>query len=172
MSTTSSEPPQALRPCSGSIPGRRRGSGRDLRARAGSHATAAIEVHGIGWTIFQSSVGAEKRHGAGEIDGLARTEEALDATTGAVVHLRCGFFYSNLLLQLTAIEAGLIEVASPIDQEVPWVDPRDIGDVAASRLLNRGLGGQAGPGRTRPRAPELEASGGDRQRRKQLHSAG
>jgi uncharacterized protein YbjT (DUF2867 family) len=110
--------------------------------RAGSHAAAAIEAHGIERTVFQSSVGAEKRHGAGEIDGLARTEEALDATNGAVVHLRCGFFYSNLLLQLPAIEAGLIEVASPVDQEMAWVDPRDIGDVVASRLLNRSWEGK------------------------------
>lgn len=48
-------------------------------ALAGSHAAAAIREHGITRTVFQRSVGAEKRVGAGEIDGLARTEELLDA---------------------------------------------------------------------------------------------
>lgn len=48
-------------------------------ARAGAHAAAAIERHKITRTVFQSSVGAEKRSGAGEIDGLGHTEELLDA---------------------------------------------------------------------------------------------
>src|SRR4051794_24699493 len=66
--------------------------------RAGANAAAAIQEHGIARTVFQSSVGAEKRQGAGEIDGLARTELLLDATGASVTHLRCGFFYTNLLL--------------------------------------------------------------------------
>ncbi|SFT55562.1 NmrA-like family protein [Geodermatophilus amargosae] len=63
-------------------------------AALGETATCAVTTHGIGHTVFQSSVGAEKRSGAGDIDGLARTEEALDAASGttgaAVCHLRCG----------------------------------------------------------------------------------
>jgi uncharacterized protein YbjT (DUF2867 family) len=111
-------------------------------AKAGDNAARAVEANGIGRVVFQSSVGAEKRHGAGEIDGLARTEEALDATGAAVVHLRCGFFFTNLLMQAEAIDAGLVEVANPIDQPMPWVDPRDIGDVAAARLLSGGWSGR------------------------------
>jgi uncharacterized protein YbjT (DUF2867 family) len=105
-------------------------------AKAGDNAARAVEEHGVAHVVFQSSVGAEKRHGAGEIDGLARTEEALDATAAAVVHLRCGFFFTNLLIQAEAIAAGLVEVANPVDQPLAWVDPRDIGDVATARLLS------------------------------------
>ena len=50
----------------------------------------AATANAIGRVVFQSSVGAEKRHGAGEIDGLAGTEVALDALDGDVTHLRCG----------------------------------------------------------------------------------
>ena len=57
--------------------------------------------------MLQSSVGAELRHGAGEIDGLAATEVALDALGGDTAHLRCGFF-SNLGLMDDAIRAGAL----------------------------------------------------------------
>jgi len=53
-----------------------------------------------------------------------------------VVHLRCGFFFTNLLLQLDTVRAGTIPVVLPIDQPMPWVAPRDIAEVAVGRLLN------------------------------------
>jgi len=96
----------------------------------------AVRENGIARTVFQSSVGAEKRHGAGEIDGLAGTEVPLDATGASVTHLRCGFFFTNLELQLNAIRAGTIPVILPLDQPLPWVAPRDIAEVAVTRLLS------------------------------------
>jgi uncharacterized protein YbjT (DUF2867 family) len=102
----------------------------------------AVRENDIARTVFQSSVGAEKRHGAGEIDGLARTEEALDALGVSVTHLRCGFFYSNLLLQLDAIRAGEITVTLPTDLPMSWVAPRDIAEIATTRLLNAGWSGR------------------------------
>lgn len=56
-------------------------------ARATSSLVAAVERNGIARVVFQSSVGAEKRHGAGEIDGLAATEVALDQLDIDVAHL-------------------------------------------------------------------------------------
>jgi uncharacterized protein YbjT (DUF2867 family) len=103
--------------------------------RAGSYAARAIEEHGIARTVFQSSIGAEKRGGAGEIDGLARTEQLLDATGASVLHLRCGFFFTNLSMDPGALEEGVLRVTWPVDAQMAWVDPRDIGDVAAARLL-------------------------------------
>jgi uncharacterized protein YbjT (DUF2867 family) len=104
-------------------------------ARAGSHAARAVQEHGIARTVFQSSVGAEKRRGAGEIDGLARTEELLDDTGASVLHLRCGLFFTNLPLDPGGLEEGVLRVTWPVDMPLPWVDPRDVGDVAAARLL-------------------------------------
>lgn len=75
-------------------------------ARLGGHVARAVAENGIARTVFLSSVGAEKRHGVGEIDGLARTEEALDATGAPVLHLRAGYFFSNLLVDLDALREG------------------------------------------------------------------
>jgi uncharacterized protein YbjT (DUF2867 family) len=102
----------------------------------------AVSENGIGRTVFQSSIGAELRHGAGEIDDLARTEERLDATGASVLHLRCGFFFSNLLLQLDAVRAGVVPIVLPVDQPMPWVAPRDIAEVAVTRLLSDGWSGR------------------------------
>jgi uncharacterized protein YbjT (DUF2867 family) len=102
----------------------------------------AVTKNGIGRTVFQSSVGAELRHGAGEIDDLARTEERLDATGAPVLHLRCGFFFSNLLLQLDAVRAGVVPIVLPVDHPMAWVAPRDIAEVAVTRLLSDGWSGR------------------------------
>ncbi|MGI5347676.1 NAD(P)H-binding protein [Streptomyces sp. CA-250714] len=112
-------------------------------ARMGANAARAVRENGIGRTVFLSSVGAEKRSGAGEIDGLGRTEELLDATGASVLHLRCGFFYSNLLAEVAALrEEGVLRTTLPLDEPMAWVDPRDIGDVAAARLLSDAWSGR------------------------------
>ncbi|MGH3916011.1 MAG: NAD(P)H-binding protein [Pseudonocardiaceae bacterium] len=105
-------------------------------ARMGASAARAVRENAVARTVFLSSVGAEKRSGAGEIDGLARTEEQLDATGASVLHLRCGYFFTNLLLELEALRAGVLRTAMPVDLPMPWVDPRDIGEIVAVRLLS------------------------------------
>jgi uncharacterized protein YbjT (DUF2867 family) len=92
-------------------------------ARFGIAVARAVRENAIPRTVFQSSVGAEKRHGAGEIDGLADTEVRLDDVGASVLHLRCGFFFSNLLLQLRAIRAGVVPIVLPVDQPMSWVAP-------------------------------------------------
>lgn len=111
-------------------------------ARLGANAARAVTENGIGRTVFLSSVGAEKRSGAGEIDGLARTEELLDATGATVLHLRCGYFFTNLLGNLDSIREGVLEAPMAVDYAQPWVDPRDIGEIAAARLLSAGWSGR------------------------------
>jgi uncharacterized protein YbjT (DUF2867 family) len=111
-------------------------------ARIGGHAARAVTANGISRVVFQSSVGAERRSGAGEIDGLARTERLLDGTGATVVHLRCGFFFSNLLMELDAIRSGTVSVVLPVDHPMPWVAPRDIADTAVGLLLNPDLTGR------------------------------
>ncbi|TDB90590.1 NAD(P)H-binding protein [Actinomadura sp. 7K534] len=86
--------------------------------------------------VLLSSVGAEKRGGAGHIDGLARIEERLDATGADTLHLRCGYFFTNLLMDLDGLAQGVLTTSARPDAPLPWVDPRDIGDVVAARLLN------------------------------------
>ncbi len=105
-------------------------------ARLGAVAARAVSANRIARTVFQSSVGAERRTGAGMIDGLARVETQLDATGATVLHLRCGYFATNLLGDLDALRGGTLPTTMPLDLPLPWVDPRDVGDVAAARLLS------------------------------------
>ena len=111
-------------------------------ARLGAGAARAVTENQIGRTVFLSSIGAEQRVGAGQIDGLARTEEQLDATGASVLHLRCGYFFTNLLTELDSLRAGVLRAPMPLDYAQPWVDPRDIGDVAAARLLSADWSGR------------------------------
>lgn len=110
-----------------------------------AHATDSIvqaaRRNDIPRVVFQSSIGAEKRHGVGEIDGLAATEQALDALDADVMHLRCGYFFTNLLLDIDAIRRGELLTVLPTDRPMSWVAPRDIAEVAALRLLNASWGG-------------------------------
>lgn len=112
----------------------------------GAAAARAIGAHGVRQVVLQSSVGAELRNGAGEIDGLARVEQALDelavGSGTRVTHLRCGFFFTNLLFQLDALRAGEVSVILPVDHRMPWVAPRDIAAVAASLLVQQGPDGR------------------------------
>ena len=93
----------------------------------------------IARVVFLSSVGAEIRHGAGFLDGLARIEQCLDAardeTGAALLHLRCGYFMTNLLHDLDGLRAGRLTSTRPLEDPMPWVDPRDIATVATLRLL-------------------------------------
>lgn len=108
----------------------------EAHAAAGRHLASTVRQNGIARVVFQSSVGAEKRHGVGEIDGLAATEVALDSSGAAVTHLRCGYFFSNLLMDLDAIRGGVLATAMDLDKPMPWVDPADIAAVAVGRLLS------------------------------------
>lgn len=108
----------------------------------GTVAAAAVRAHDVPRVVLQSSVGAEARGGFGEIDGLARVEEHLDGTGASVTHLRCGYFFSNLLMDVDALRAGVLQTQLPVDQRIPWVAPDDVADVAALRLLSTAWSGR------------------------------
>ena len=135
-------PPVASTPCSGWTRPPAVDDPLADYARATASVVHAVTENRIGRVVFQSSVGAEKRHGAGEIDGLAHTESALDGLGIDVTHLRCGYFFTNLDLQLDALRAGMLQVILPLDQPMAWVAPRDIAEVAVSRLLSPAWSGR------------------------------
>lgn len=99
------------------------------------HVAAAVRANGVSWTVLVSSVGAEKGSGAGLIDGLAHAERVLAGTGTNVLVLRNGYYFTNLLGNLDALRAGSLPTTAAADTPMAWVDPRDIGDVAAARLL-------------------------------------
>lgn len=104
--------------------------------RMGGSAAYAVRTNHIPRVVFQSSVGAEAREGFGEIDGLGLTEELLNGTGADVTHLRNGWFFSNLLMDLDSIRAGVLTTTHPVDRRLAWVAPLDIATVAAARLLS------------------------------------
>ncbi|NKY53238.1 NAD(P)H-binding protein [Nocardia vermiculata] len=103
--------------------------------RFGASIATAVARSAVGRVVLQSSVGAELRYGAGDIDGLARVEQLLEDSGASVLHLRCGFFFSNLLLQIDQLHAGEVPIVLPTDQPMPWVAPADIAQVATTWLL-------------------------------------
>lgn len=103
--------------------------------RTGEAAAHAVATNRIGRVVFQSSVGAEARHGFGEIDGLGLTEELLNRTGADVTHLRNGWFFSNLLMDVDTLRTGVLTTTHPVDRTLAWVAPLDIATVAATRLL-------------------------------------
>jgi uncharacterized protein YbjT (DUF2867 family) len=111
----------------------------DAEAIAGA-VLSAVEAAGVKRVVFQSSLGAQKRSGAGFISALGRVEERLDAlaarTGTAVCHLRCGYLFSNLLMDVDGLRRGELRNAIPEDKAMPWVAPTDVAAVALGRLLS------------------------------------
>jgi uncharacterized protein YbjT (DUF2867 family) len=104
--------------------------------RMAASLVAALRETGTSRVVFQSSVGAEARHGFGDIDGLGATEQALDDLGISVTHLRCGYLFTNLLMDLPSIRDGVLSTTLPVDLPVPWVAAEDVAVVAALRLLS------------------------------------
>lgn len=100
------------------------------------HAADAVRRNTISRLVLQSSVGAERRQGVGLIDGLGAAEDILGATGVDLLVLRCGYFFTNLLDDIDAIRGGVLLTAMAPDRRLPWVAPRDIGDVVAANLLS------------------------------------
>ncbi len=107
---------------------------------------AAVAAAGVTRVVFQSSLGAQKRAGAGFISALGRVEGRLDelaASTGITVcHLRCGYLFSNLLMDVDGLRSGELHNAIPEDKPMPWVAPADVAAVALGRLLSTACTGR------------------------------
>ncbi|AJK49822.1 NAD(P)H-binding protein [Burkholderia plantarii] len=100
---------------------------------------AAIRAAGVKHAVFLSSYGAHRLHDAGAISGMGLAEVVLNGLEGVnVLHLRAGYFYTNLLLSI-----GLIRSAGHMGNmfEIPAgtftvVEPAAIADEAAEALMS------------------------------------
>lgn len=117
----------------------------NLRAsqnRFGVVAAAAIRANAIPRVVNISSIGAQHDAGTGPIAGLHDVEEMLDATGAAVVHIRAGYFFENYLPQAQVIRAmGAIMLPIAGEYSIPMIATRDVGKVAAEKLLDDGWSG-------------------------------
>jgi uncharacterized protein YbjT (DUF2867 family) len=110
---------------------------RGFQSRLGRAAAAAIRTNGIPRVVNISSVGADLESGAGLVSGLHDVEELLNDAATNITHLRPGFFYENLLMQIDAIrEWGRITLPLSGTMEYPTLATRDIARVVADRLLD------------------------------------
>jgi uncharacterized protein YbjT (DUF2867 family) len=100
--------------------------------RMGANAAAA----GVPRVVQISSIGAERRYGAGLIDGLATNEDQFASSGADLLTLRCGNYFTNLLGSVGSLRGGVLRTTMRPDHRMPWVDPRDVGEVAAVRLLS------------------------------------
>jgi uncharacterized protein YbjT (DUF2867 family) len=67
--------------------------------------STAIKSSGARNAVFLSSYGAHRLDDAGAISGLGRAEVVLNKLVGVnVLHLRAGYFYTNLLLSIDLIK--------------------------------------------------------------------
>lgn len=103
--------------------------------QVGQNIADAVRKNEIGHAVFLSSAGAHRRSND-PIGALGKVEDLLNATEANVVHLRPGFFYTNLFMDLESVKQGTLFTTIPVDRPMPWNDPRDIGDIAAARLLS------------------------------------
>jgi len=96
----------------------------------------AVRANRIPYVVNLSSMGADRAEGRGPISYLQIVENALAATGANVLQLRPGFFYENYLMQVEPIKnQGSIFLPVPPDARMPMIATRDIGAVAAKRIL-------------------------------------
>jgi uncharacterized protein YbjT (DUF2867 family) len=108
--------------------------------------SAAIESAGIRYAVFLSSYGAHRLDDAGAISGIGRAEVVLNRLEGVnILHLRAGYFYTNLLLSIDLIKSSgimgnMFEVA---EGKFTVVDTTAIARAAADALESLDFAGHS-----------------------------
>ena len=103
----------------------------------------AIKKAGVKHVVALSSIGAHRPDGTGIIGVLYGFEQDLAGLDGVnVLSLRPAYFMDNIYPQAQLIKA-MGFVGSPVagDVTMPVVHTRDIGEVAAARMSDRGFSG-------------------------------
>lgn len=95
----------------------------------------ALENSGIKKVVAQSTYGAQKGDGIGDLGVLYEMEEQLKKMNLPVEVIRAAYYMSNWAMSLdTAKKEGKVYAFYPPDFELPMVSPQDIGRVAADLL--------------------------------------
>lgn len=105
----------------------------------------AVKAANVPNVVLLSSVGAHLRKGAGIVDGLGYMEELfLGLKDVNVLNLRPTYFMENTLGLIGTIkQMGIAGSAVRADLKFPMVATKDIGAVAAKRLLDLGFAGNS-----------------------------
>src|SRR5512133_307981 len=97
----------------------------------------ALEAARVPYVVTLSSIGADLQEGNGPVAGLHVLEQRLDMIGGlSSLHLRPGYFFENNLGMIGMLRSmGAIGGALRPDLKMAQIASRDIGAVAAQRLL-------------------------------------
>lgn len=93
----------------------------------------AIAANGIKKVVNLSTYGAHKLEGIGAINSIGQLEKSLNKLNNVeVIHLRAGYFYSNLFRQIDTLKAIGVLGANygSSDGKMIFVHTQDIADVA------------------------------------------
>lgn len=108
-----------------------------------SNAAQAIHANGVGHVVFISSFGAQLPN-LGPISMLGKAEETLRGAAPNLTILRAAFYMENLLSSVPTVrDASTVYNVFAPDFQIPMIATRDIGDVAAARLLDSSWSGQS-----------------------------
>lgn len=118
---------------------------RGFQNRIGAAITRAVEAAGVEFVVNLSSLGGDLSVGSGPILGLHDQEERLNGLGNAhVLHLRPTFFMENLFGSIPALkQMGVFGTALRGDLRFPMIATRDIGAVAARRLIALDFSGKS-----------------------------
>ena len=111
----------------------------------GKSIAAAIKASGVKKVVNLSSIGAHMPEGCGPVSGIHRVEEELNKLSGVdIIHLRPGYFYTNLLHAIGMIKhAGFYGNNFGADAPIVLVHPRDIAAAAAEELQSLAFTGKS-----------------------------
>lgn len=112
----------------------------------GSAIAQAVRSARVPHVVLLSSIGAELEGGTGPIAGLHPLENSLSAIASehgfSVTLIRAGYFVENIASSLGALAHGVLPTFFPADLPIDMTTTHDIGRVAASVLLEGGVGRQ------------------------------
>jgi uncharacterized protein YbjT (DUF2867 family) len=106
----------------------------------------AVKASNVKNVVFLSSFGAHRLEDAGPISGLGLAEVVLNKLDGVnILHLRAGYFYTNLLLSIDLIKTqGIMgNMYTVPDGTFIVVDPEDIAVAAAEALISKNFKGHS-----------------------------
>jgi uncharacterized protein YbjT (DUF2867 family) len=113
----------------------------DDRKKVADALAKAIKASGLGHVVFLSSVGAHLPEGTGPIRVVRYGEQQLGAAAKNLTILRPPSFFENWQPVLGAAKAqGALPSFLAPGRKIPMISTRDIGRIAAERLIAGGKG--------------------------------
>jgi uncharacterized protein YbjT (DUF2867 family) len=107
---------------------------------------AAISKSGVKHIVVLSSVGAHLTEGVGPVNGLHLAEQELNKLSDVnILYLRPGYFYTNLLANISMVKGMNIigNNSGDADNTIILSHPADIAEAAANALIARDFKGHS-----------------------------